>query len=64
MEQLILKKKKLEYTGKGTRCVIRVSPETYNTLVDLANLTGMPISETASSLIAFAAENTVVKEED
>lgn len=45
MKQLILKKKKLEYTGKGTRCVIRVSPETYNTLVDLANLTGMPISE-------------------
>jgi len=64
MEQLILNRERLEHTENGTKCIVRVSPETYNTLVDIANLTGMSISKTASRLIAFAAENTVVKEEE
>lgn len=65
MSKFVLKGKKLAHKHKDStgQTVIRISTESYNTLVDMANESILPISTIASKAIMFAFENLEIDRE-
>lgn len=53
-DKFILVKKAPEFDQANKRAVIRVTPETYETLTNWAALTGKSITEMATKAVAFA----------
>lgn len=56
-DKFVLKGKKLHQTTDSTRTVVRVSQEAYNTLVEMANDSVLPMSKIASQAIMFAYDH-------
>lgn len=57
--KIIIKAEKIPYLRTGQQPVIRIEEETYNTLVDLANESGLPLRRIASEIIRQGAELVV-----
>ena len=66
MKGFVLKGKKFSYKSKQNveSVTIRVTPEAYNALVDMANESTLSIRNIASQAILFAYENLVIDRED
>ena len=66
MEAFVLKGKKYAYKRKNDseQAVVRITPEAYNALVDMANESVLPIKEIASQAILYANRNLVIDRED
>lgn len=66
MEAFVLKGKKFVYKRKNDseQAVVRITPEAYNALVDMANESVLPIKEIASQAILYANRNLVIDRED
>ena len=57
--KFVLKAKRLPYVEEDSRPVVKISAESYNLLVDMANESGMPLSKIASKAINYAAKNVI-----
>ena len=66
MEAFVLKGKKFVYKRKNDpeQAVVRITPEAYNALVDMANESILPIKEIASQAILYANRHLVIDRED
>lgn len=66
MVAFVLKGKKYAYKRKNDseQAVVRITPEAYNALVDMANESVLPIKEIASQAILYANRNLVIDRED
>ena len=66
MEAFVLKGKKFVYKRKNDseQAVVRITPEAYNALVDMANESILPIKEIASQAILYANRNLVIDSDD
>lgn len=62
MDKLVLRKPKLRNTGRGE--VIRITDDAYAILAGFSAETGRSISFIASKMVEFAAEHTVVEEDE
>jgi hypothetical protein len=59
-EKIHLRAKKAAYLLPGQAAVIRIKPEVYNRLVDIANETTSSIGSVASEIIRQAIENELI----
>lgn len=57
MDSFKLEKPRFNYTTNGRGGIVRIRQEAYNTLVEMANITGRSLSEIASRAILYAAEH-------
>lgn len=66
MERFVLKRKKFFYRSSQNvdSVTIRLTPEAYNALVDMANESTLSIRNIASQAIMYAYGNLVIEEED
>ena len=66
MKGFVLKGKKFSYKSKQNveSVTIRVTPEAYNALVDMANESTLSIRNIASQAILFAYGNLVIDREE
>lgn len=65
MEGFILKGKKIAYKKKNDTdpAVIRITPEAYNALADMANESTLSFKDIASQAIMYAYDNLVIDRE-
>ena len=64
MKKFILSPRKIKYAKHKDEAKVRISSEAYNTLVDMANSSTMPMTKIASQAIQFAFDNLVYQEEE
>lgn len=66
MEKFIIKGKKFSYKSKQdvNSVTVRLTPEAYNALVDMANESTMSIRNIASQAILYAYSNLEIDRED
>jgi len=60
-DKIVIPAKVLPHLKPGQQAVIRVSPEVYNMIVDLANESVMSINRVATSIIKQAVEKDLVE---
>lgn len=64
MDKFIIRAKKRQKTPRDKDCVIKVTPEAYNSLLDIFNESTMSFKEIASKAILFAAERVEYQKEE
>lgn len=64
MKKFILSPRKIKYAKHKDGAKVRILSEAYNTLVDMANSSTMPMTKIASQAIQFAFDNLVYQEEE
>ncbi len=64
MDKFIIQAKKRQKVSESKDCVVKVTPEAYNALVDIFNESAMSFREVASKAILFAAENVEYRKEE
>ena len=63
-DKFILTAKRKEYASNSRDTLVRLNVEAYNTLVDMANDSIMPMSQIASKAIMFANEHLAYEESE
>jgi len=63
-DKFILEAKKKEYASNSRDTLVRLNMEAYNTLVDMANDSVMPMSQIASKAIMYANKHLAYEESE
>lgn len=65
MYKIIIPAKKMQHATDGkNRCLVRLSVEAYNTIVDIYNESSMSMSQVTSTIIMQAKDHIVFEKED